>query len=182
MSAVFDTWDVDEAARFLQCNADTVRRLAAAGSIPARKPGRRWIFDPDQLRAYVRGEWHSTPRPIVIEVPKPRKRRRLNAVQRKARKRLYRERNRALIASHAAKRKAAELRAMPPWADREAIRCVYDRAALLTKLTGIPHHVDHIVPLRARNACGLHVASNLRVITARENVRRPRDYKGELCF
>lgn len=50
----------DEAAAVLRCNADTVRRLAASGTIPGRKLGRRWLFDPDQLRAYVRGEWHSS--------------------------------------------------------------------------------------------------------------------------
>jgi excisionase family DNA binding protein len=49
-----------EAAKKLHCNADTVRRLAAAGNIPARKVGRRWLFEPEQLRAFVRGEWHST--------------------------------------------------------------------------------------------------------------------------
>jgi excisionase family DNA binding protein len=55
-----------EAAKKLRCNADTVRRLAAAGNIPARKVGRRWLFEPQQLRAFVRGEWHSTnDRPAV---------------------------------------------------------------------------------------------------------------------
>jgi hypothetical protein len=38
------------------------------------------------------------------------------------------------------------------------------------------------VPLQSRNVCGLHVPWNLRVIPAAENVRRPRDYRGELCF
>lgn len=53
------TWGVDEARRYLRCNADTVRRKAAEGSIPGRRLGRRWLFDPEQLKAYVRGEWHS---------------------------------------------------------------------------------------------------------------------------
>ncbi|MGH8218653.1 MAG: helix-turn-helix domain-containing protein [Steroidobacteraceae bacterium] len=51
---------VGEAAKILRCNLDTVRRLAACGKIPARKLGKRWLFDPEQLRAYVRGEWQSS--------------------------------------------------------------------------------------------------------------------------
>jgi excisionase family DNA binding protein len=51
---------VEQAAKELHANVDTVRRKAAEGSIPARKFGRRWLFDPEQLRQYVRGEWRST--------------------------------------------------------------------------------------------------------------------------
>jgi excisionase family DNA binding protein len=51
---------VEEAAPLLHTTPDTVRRKAAAGSIPGRKVGRRWLFDPDQLKSFVRGEWQST--------------------------------------------------------------------------------------------------------------------------
>jgi excisionase family DNA binding protein len=51
---------VEEAAFKLHCNVDTVRRLAAADKIPARKVGRRWLFHPDLLDKYMRNEWQST--------------------------------------------------------------------------------------------------------------------------
>lgn len=46
-----------------------------------------------------------------------------------------------------AKRKAAELRATPAWADMGAIKAIYIEAVRLQYGTGTPHHVDHIVPL-----------------------------------
>lgn len=69
-------------------------------------------------------------------------------------------------------RRAYKLRAMPAWADIEAIRLVYLAAQRKTRLTGIQYHVDHIVPLKGKTVCGLHCESNLRVIKASENVRK----------
>lgn len=63
-------------------------------------------------------------------------------------------------------------RAMPPWADVEAIRAIYDEARRLTTETGIPHEVDHEIPLLGRGVTGLHVEWNLRVVTRTENRRK----------
>jgi len=64
---------------------------------------------------------------------------------------------------------AAQLRATPRWADLKKISQFYHESQRLTKETGIPHEVDHIVPLRHKLASGLHVHDNLRVITMFEN-------------
>jgi len=52
------------------------------------------------------------------------------------------------------------------------IKSIYARARLISEWTGIPHHVDHVIPLKAKNCSGLHVPWNLQIITARENVRK----------
>lgn len=71
-----------------------------------------------------------------------------------------------------ARRRTLKLRATPWWADRKAIKAVYREAVRLERLTGVPHHVDHIIPLKGKNVCGLHVAANLRAIPATENLRK----------
>jgi hypothetical protein len=59
--------------------------------------------------------------------------------------------------------------ATPPWADFNEIRKIYDRAQQRTLETGIPHEVDHEIPLLHPHVCGLHIASNLRVLPAKVN-------------
>lgn len=76
-------------------------------------------------------------------------------------------------------RQALKLKATPPWltaVDHAALHALYEEAVRLTATTGIPHHVDHIVPLRAtcrvtrkRIASGLHVPDNLQILKASDN-------------
>lgn len=61
---------------------------------------------------------------------------------------------------------------VPPWADMSAIKAVYFECGRLTRETGIPHHVDHIFPLKGKNMCGLHVETNLQILTAVENLKK----------
>ncbi|CAN7421795.1 hypothetical protein [Paraburkholderia hospita] len=85
---------------------------------------------------------------------------------------LYKHKCGALQVFHVMQRHAAKLKATPFWSEREAIAALYEEARRLTEETGIEHHVDHIVPLRGKNVCGLHVFANLRVITADHNKRK----------
>lgn len=77
--------------------------------------------------------------------------------------RRWRRSNPGVSAAVGARRRAAKLRATPPWVDHEAINKIYQLAAFMA-LT-----VDHIEPLQGKNACGLHVPWNLQLLTAREN-------------
>jgi 5-methylcytosine-specific restriction endonuclease McrA len=64
---------------------------------------------------------------------------------------------------------AAVVLSAPPWVDREALRLLHYRAVCLTELTGIPHELDHIVPLNHPLVCGLTVPWNLEIVTAKIN-------------
>ena len=69
-------------------------------------------------------------------------------------------------------RKARLRAAMPPWVNKNAIEAVYLEARELTVRTGLAYHVDHIIPLKGQNVCGLHLPWNLQVITASENLSK----------
>jgi len=55
---------IQQASALLQVSTRTVQRLVAEGGIPARQVGSQWRFDRDQLRAWVRCELETAPRPL----------------------------------------------------------------------------------------------------------------------
>ena len=72
---------------------------------------------------------------------------------------------------HSRLREIAEIRQRPKWADMAKIREIY---------VNRPEdcHVDHIVPLRGKNVCGLHVEYNLQYLPIKENMKKHNTYKG----
>ena len=86
---------------------------------------------------------------------------------------------RAKRRARTADRRVRRVQQTPSWANREAIQRVYEEAQRLSDHTGLPHHVDHIIPLRGKLVCGLHVEQNLRVIPGSENVRKSNRYEPE---
>lgn len=69
-------------------------------------------------------------------------------------------------------REISKRQATPKWADRDKMLAFYERAARLSAETGIPHHVDHIVPIISELVCGLHVENNLQILAASENLKK----------
>lgn len=84
----------------------------------------------------------------------------------------WKRNNAGKVREYNAAREAKIRQATPVWADREEIRAIYEKAARLQDETGLPHEVDHIIPLINPYVCGLHVPANLQILTASENRRK----------
>lgn len=79
------------------------------------------------------------------------------------------------------RRRANKKHATPPWADQAAINTIYAEAIRLEKETGIKYHVDHVYPLKSDYMCGLHVETNLQILTEKENIKKGnRTWPGQL--
>lgn len=68
-----------------------------------------------------------------------------------------------------AKRRSWIKRATPSWANLEKIMQIYMQCPK-------GYHVDHIIPLRGKDICGLHIESNLQYLPASENIKKGNRY------
>lgn len=77
----------------------------------------------------------------------------------------YRQANPEQHREYCATYSATKLGATPLWADLNKIKDIYIKCP-------VGMHVDHIVPLRGINVCGLHVEYNLQYLTPEENLKK----------
>ena len=87
----------------------------------------------------------------------------------------WKENNKTQVLADNKVRRRKHREATPPWLTRKQkseIRQLYQIAITMTQTTGEQYVVDHIVPLRSHEVCGLHVPWNLRVITQEENLKK----------
>lgn len=87
----------------------------------------------------------------------------------------YYQNNKEYFLEKSARRRARKLQAVPPWVDEDhtkRIRSIYLACRNVSERSGKQHHVDHIVPLKGENVCGLHVWWNLRIVPAQENLSK----------
>jgi len=87
----------------------------------------------------------------------------------------WKENNKVQVLADNKVRRRKHRQATPPWLTRKQkseIRQLYQIAITMTQTTGEQYVVDHIVPLRSHEVCGLHVPWNLRVITQEENLKK----------
>jgi excisionase family DNA binding protein len=59
---------VQQCAERLNCHSGLVRRLIAAGKLPASKVGlKEWRIDPADLEAFIRGSRSQAPEPVMAD-------------------------------------------------------------------------------------------------------------------
>lgn len=92
----------------------------------------------------------------------------------------WRENNRDVFNAKAARRRASVISRQPDWLTDDhhfVIREIYDAARLRSEMTGVAHHVDHIIPLQGKLVSGLHVPWNLQVLDAKTNLSKSNNYE-----
>lgn len=90
--------------------------------------------------------------------------------------------NPSVRANNSSVYRAYKGKAKPKWltnSDLLHIKAKYQLAAMFNRCTEEVWEVDHIIPLRGKNVCGLHVPANLRVIPATQNRAKTNTFFGE---
>lgn len=115
-------------------------------------------------------EWYQKNRDRVIATAQTRP-----AEQLREYRNAWKENNKVQIRADTKARRRKHRQATPRWltrAQKSQIRQIYQIAITMSQTTGEQYVVDHIVPLRSDEVCGLHVPWNLRVITQEENLKK----------
>lgn len=79
------------------------------------------------------------------------------------------------VRANGVERRARKLNATPDWLTKEQkaeIVEIYRKRQIISDEMGEVYHVDHIVPLRGKDVCGLHVPWNLQIISKTENLEK----------
>ncbi len=87
----------------------------------------------------------------------------------------WQQNNKGKVSFLARQYKLSKTKQTPNWLSEEQIKEIlveYELSAWCTEVTGIKYQVDHVVPLRGKQVCGLHVPWNLQVIPAIDNIKK----------
>lgn len=69
--------------------------------------------------------------------------------------------------------------ATPPWVSHKEMMELHRAKMRITEETGIPHRLDHIIPLNHPMVCGLNVPWNIQIITHAQNTRKGNRFNPE---
>jgi hypothetical protein len=109
------------------------------------------------------------------ELAKAKKRRDENPEKERAKGRRFRQNNPGKVNVKTARRRTAKLQRTPIWLTGDQLSQIenyYIQASYLTEETGINCEVDHILPLQGKNVSGLHIPSNLQILSRTLNIKK----------
>lgn len=81
----------------------------------------------------------------------------------------WKQENRLAYRAMLANRRTRLRNATPIWANKKSLRQIY-----LNCPPG--YEVDHIIPLKGKNICGLHIPENLQYLTVEENRKKSNNF------
>lgn len=129
---------------------------------------KKWREDnPERMREQNRIQYAKQDK--VKELARARDWKRANRAKLSQSDRSYRQANKEKIREITRRMQVARSRAAVSWANKDAMRLRYAEAIRKTQETGIPHEVDHIVPIISGIVCGLHCEANLQVLPRSTN-------------
>ena len=94
----------------------------------------------------------------------------------------WKDRNPLEVKASTKHRRDKHKQATPKWLSLEQkaeIRKIYIDAMTVSRVTKTPYVVDHIIPLRGQDVCGLHVPWNLQIMSREENLKKSNKHLAE---
>lgn len=157
-----------------ECDKAAARAWRLANTEKANALNRAWRrAHPEQVKAMKqRNRAENIERELALEAARRERYRLAHPDEGPAYTREWKKENAARVNEYCAERKARRRNATPAWANKAAIAALYELAQQRTAASGVPWHVDHIVPLKHPLVQGLHVEHNLRVIPGAENISK----------
>lgn len=98
----------------------------------------------------------------------------------KATMKRWRDGNRGIANFHFRMYVIRKMHRTPAWLtelDKFIMSEIYQKSKDLSVSTGVKHHVDHIIPLNGELVSGLHVPSNLQILTAYDNLSKGNTFR-----
>lgn len=77
----------------------------------------------------------------------------------------------------AEKRRAARIQRTVPWSDDEKMNEIYRASREISEITGVPHDVDHVMPMQGRGVSGLHHQDNLLIVPRSVNASKSNKFE-----
>ena len=159
------------------CHNKNAREWRLKNPEKSKEASNKWKRQNKEKNNQIRRSW---------EIANREHRRQLNKIWQQnnkeytaARVKRKRQENPADVNARNAKRRADLLKRTPKWLtseDWQKINEFYKIATQLTRETGIPHEVDHIIPLKGKIVSGFHHPDNLQILTESENCSKNNKY------